>query len=132
MPSAAVTALKKASKGLLFPSESDEPFAAFTWGKADGKLTPDKVRKLAKHDADDPVEEVSPADLFKDLTEEQDWHGKKEKAQVKKFRDLEQTLRDQLADVKVFRVGETNIDIYIVGKTPEGEWAGLETRAVET
>jgi len=79
MPSAAVNALKKASKGLLYTSESDEPFAVFTWGKAEGSLTPDKARALAKHDADDPVEEVSLADLFKDLTEEQDWHGKKEK-----------------------------------------------------
>ena len=132
MPSAAVTALKKASKGLLYPSESDEPFTAFTWGKADGTLAPETVRKLTKRDTDEPVEEVSPADFFKDLTAEQDWHEKEEKAQVKKFRELEQALQGNLADVKVFRVGETNIDIYVVGKTPEGDWAGLKTSAVET
>ena len=51
---------------------------------------------------------------------------------MKKFRDLQQTLQDTLSDVKVFRVGETNLDIYVVGKTPEGEWAGLKTEAVET
>lgn len=129
MPSAAVTALKKASKGLLYPSESDEPFTAFSWGKAEGPLTAEAVRKLAKRE---PVEEVSLADFFKDLTTDQDWHEAKEKAQVQKFRALESVIRENLTDAKVFRVGETNIDIYVVGKTPDGEYAGLRTKSVET
>ena len=132
MPSAAVTALKKASKGLLYPSETDAPFTVFTWGKAEGELAPEKVRKLAKHSADDPVEEVSLPDFFKDLTAEQDWHGNKEKAQVNRFRELQQAIQTNLSDPKVFRAGETNVDIYIVGKTAEGDWVGLKTRAVET
>lgn len=132
MPSSAINALKQASKGLLYPSETDAPFLAFTWKKADGKLTPELVRSLAKRKPDDPVQEVSLADFFKDLTEEQDWHGKEEKEDVKKFRELEKAIRANLSDVTVFRVGETDVDMYIVGTTPDGDWAGLKTRAVET
>jgi hypothetical protein len=32
----------------------------------------------------------------------------------------------------VFRVGQTQIDILIIGKTKDGQWAGIKTRAVET
>jgi hypothetical protein len=29
-------------------------------------------------------------------------------------------------------IGKTKIDIYLVGKTPDGDWAGLKTTSVET
>ena len=47
MPSTAFTALQKASAGLLYPSDADEPFEAFSWGKANGDLTPAVVQKFA-------------------------------------------------------------------------------------
>ena len=40
----AVDALAKASKGLLFPSETDAPLEPFLWEGAGGKLTKDRVR----------------------------------------------------------------------------------------
>ena len=39
-----LTALKQASQGLLFPSETDAPFEAFEWSGEQGK--PDKARVL--------------------------------------------------------------------------------------
>jgi len=39
-----VDALAKASKGLLFPSETDAPLEPFLWEGAGGKLTKDRVR----------------------------------------------------------------------------------------
>lgn len=132
MPSAAINALKSASKGLLYPSETDAPFTTFQWKRTDGELTPVLLRRLTKREDDAPVDEITLTTFFQDLTKEEDWHGKPEQADVKKFRNLQQAIKDHLADVRVFRVGETQIDIYIVGMTSEGSWAGLKTRAVET
>ncbi len=132
MPNAAINALKHAAKGLLYQSETDAPFEFFEWECSDANLTPATVRRLGKHKPSDPVQELALTDFFADLTEDQDWHGRKEKADVKKYRELEKTVRKNLADATVFRVGETEIDIYIAGKTSEGHWAGLKTRAVET
>jgi hypothetical protein len=42
----AVEALRKASKGLLFPSESEAPLESFLWEDG-GKLTKDRLRQLA-------------------------------------------------------------------------------------
>ena len=48
MPSAAVNALKKASKGLLYPSESDEPFEVVQIPAGPNTATSqDAVRQLA-------------------------------------------------------------------------------------
>jgi hypothetical protein len=127
----AINDLKRATKGLLYTSESDEPFRTFTW-KGEGTLTAEKLLQLAKHEAGEKVEEISLDDFFGDLTEEQDWHGDEEKETVQKYKKLREAIEGRLSDVKVFRVGEPNIDIYIVGKTDTGDWAGVQTKAVET
>ena len=41
-----VDALRKAAKGLLFPTESDAPLEPFLWEDG-GKLTKDRLRELA-------------------------------------------------------------------------------------
>ena len=40
----------------------------------------------------------------------------------------------ELAGLKVFRVGtgEVRVDVYLIGKTRSGKWAGLHTVSVET
>jgi hypothetical protein len=131
MPSAAETALKQASKGLVYLSETDAPFETFSWGKAGGDLTPANVRKLAKAGAKAPVEEVGLDDFFKPLTEEHD-HSPEEAEDIGKYKILMKVMNDQLTDAAVFKVGKVNIDVYVVGKTKDGEWVGLKTKAVET
>jgi hypothetical protein len=132
MPNDVLNALKKAAKGLLYQSESDEPFEAFLWKDGGRPLTRARLLELTGHPADTPVEEVKPGQFFKDLTEEQDWYGDEEKATVERYKALWKTLKEHLANVRVFKVGEVNRDIYIVGKTPSGDWAGVKTAAVET
>jgi hypothetical protein len=130
--SAVVDALKKASKGLLFRSETDAPFEAFEWPGEQGK--PDKARVLELVGGS-PARQVKTKSLdafFKDATEEQDWMNEEEKAEVQRFKQLVQTLKETLADVKVFLAGErTESDAYIVGRTESG-WAGLKTKVVQT
>jgi len=59
-------------------------------------------------------------------------HDVWEKEEVRKFRDLVQTLKKTLKDIKVFKVGKVEADVYIVGRTESGDWAGLKTKVVET
>jgi hypothetical protein len=125
-------ALKKASLGLLFPSETDAPFEAFSWEGEQGKPDKARVLELAGLPASTPVRTKSLDAFFKDATEEQDWHDEEEKAEVQRFRQLVRTLKETLADVKVFLVGKrSEKDAYIVGKADAG-WAGLKTKVVQT
>lgn len=131
--SAVVTELEQAAKGLLFTSEADYPFEAFGWEtKADGKFTAQDLLALKKYPPDTPVKTVSLARFFQPATKEEDWHNAEEQQTVKRFQALVETLKKQLQSITVFKVGETEIDVYIVGKTKAGALAGLSTKVVET
>jgi hypothetical protein len=69
--------------------------------------------------------------FFKVASTEQNWMTSGEKAEVENFKQLVQTIKDSLAEVKVFQIGKPESDVYIVGRTDSG-WAGLRTTVVET
>ena len=109
--------LKRLTKGLLFQSESDypvEPFAPDSW-------EPGADARAVDFD-----------DFFAAATEEQDWHDDEARARVRKFRALVKSLKDNLADIQVFKSGETEADVYVVGRTASGRLAGVKTKVVET
>ena len=119
----AVEALRKAARGLLLPSEEDAPLKPFLWEGAGDKLSKDRVRELAGAGGDAPVEETSLDDLFEAVPEED----------RPQFEELAEAIRQQLAGVKVYKVGDgAEREVYVVGKTSDGQWAGLKTRVVET
>lgn len=51
---------------------------------------------------------------------------------MQKFQTLVTKLKDNLTDIKVYRLGTIDIDVYIVGKTPSGDLAGIFTKVIET
>ncbi len=115
-------ALKKASKGLQFTSETQAPLEPFAWQGGD-KLTQERVLELAGAEKGTEVEEMGLEDFFRAVPSE-------DKA---KFQKLAKVLKEQLAGVKVYKVGEeAEKDVFIVGKTADGHWAGLKTQVVET
>jgi hypothetical protein len=117
-----VEALQKASKGLQFTSETEAGFEPFLWEGGD-RLTRQRLLELAGAEKGTAVEEESLDRFFYAVPPE-------DKA---KFDKLAKALQEQLADIKVYKVGdEPEKDVYIVGQTKDGQWAGLQTTVVET
>jgi histidine triad (HIT) family protein len=115
-------ALRAASKGLVYTSETDASLEAFAWKGAD-TLTDAKVRELAGVGSDVAVEHTT-LDKFFHMVPSED---------RKKFQKLTHALQQQLTGIKVYKVGdEPEKQAYIVGKTKDGRWAGLKTTVVET
>ncbi|MBD2724953.1 nuclease A inhibitor family protein [Nostoc sp. FACHB-892] len=125
-----VEKLKEASTGLLMMSESDYPFDVVQWEGA-APATQEKILQLTGSQ-DQPVEVVDLDYLFRNCAFEQEWHNELQKKDVKKFQTLVQTLKDNLSDISVYRVGQINIDAYIIGQTKDGDLAGVVTKLVET
>jgi hypothetical protein len=118
-----VDALAKASKGLLFPSETDAPLEPFLWEGSGDKLTKDKVRQLVGAPKGAAIEETTLDDLLSTVPEED----------RPQFDKLAAAIKQQLSGVKVYKVGdEPEKSVYVVGKTSDGKWAGLKTTVVET
>jgi hypothetical protein len=129
--SGGVEALRQASKGLQFRSETDAPFTVIEWPGEQGKPDKARVLELAGLPPGTAVRVKSLDAFFKDATREEAWHDDEEKAEVQRFKQLVQAIKDNLADVKVFLAGGTEKDVLIVGRT-EGGWAGLKTKVVQT
>jgi hypothetical protein len=125
-------ALKEASRGLLYPSETDAPFEPFVWEGEEGKPDKARVLELIGRPEKTRAKVMSLDAFFRDVTTEEDWHDAEEKAEVRKFRELVQALKGALTDIKVFKVGGVESDVYVVGRTRTGDWARLKTKVVET
>lgn len=125
--------LKQASDDLLMMSESDYPFEVFLWtGQGKESLTNQKLLQLTSHSQDTPIETVDLDYFFRNCAEEKDWQDETQKQNVQKFQSLVKILKDNLIDIKVYRLGTVSIDVYIVGKTISGDLAGISTKVVET
>jgi hypothetical protein len=121
--------LTQASQGLLMPSESEYPFEVFVW--KDVELTPQKILELTNYPPATLIEEVELDYFFRNVATEKDWHDKIQKENVAKFQNLVQVIKDNLAEIRVYRIGTIEVSVYIVGKTNDGV-AGLATKVIET
>ena len=125
--------LLQAAEELYYPSESDEPFEYFEWELGGSQpLDETQVKRFTKKTRQTPIETQSVDDFFKRVTEVKDWYHEDEIKQTEQFKALKEKITANLTDVQVFRLGRTEIEAYIVGKTPSGKWAGLSTKLTET
>jgi Nuclease A inhibitor-like protein len=122
--------LRQATADLLWMSESDYPFEVITWERG---IEMNLTALFPEVNSDEiSVETVTLTDLFAPAIAIEDWYEAEELAQVDRYKALLQAIESNLTEVQVFRVGEVNITIYIVGKTTDGDLVGLKTQAVET
>lgn len=124
--------LRQATEGLLFMSESDYPFQVIEWDKQ-VEITPEYLRsQTTAARPDTPVTSQSVDDFFRSATSEPQWKKGAELEIARKYKALVRLLKESLSDLVVYRVGEINITVYIVGKSQAGTWIGLTTQVVET
>jgi Nuclease A inhibitor-like protein len=115
-----IAALADASKGLLYPSESDEPFITFRWPAAGEETAPQAVSRVTGKAAD--VETTSVGKFFGDLA------GSDEATQLE---SLHKSVNAMLAGAVIVRAGKIEVDVFMVCKRGV-EWIGLQTKSVET
>jgi hypothetical protein len=132
MPSDTLRTIQTAIHGLLYTSETDSPFTLMHWRSSEPTLTSAVFLKLIDESPGAQVEEIGLEEFFRGLTQDQDWHDEVAKQFVQKYRNLLIVLKQNLAELKVFRIGKVQIDIYVVGREANGDWAGIKTTAVET
>jgi hypothetical protein len=117
---------------LLYQSESDEPFEVLHWNDAGDICDPQKVLALSKCKTGTLVKMMPVEEFFKDLVEEKSWHGEDEKEDVRKYRILKEIIGKHLMKPQVFRVGQMEVVIWIIGKAGKDDWFGIRTKAIET
>jgi len=118
---------------LYYPSESDEKVEFFDAPFAiEG--TPDAAN-LKMFLGIPPEVNTSEWDFetfFRPLIKKEDWFGEEELLWVKAAEELKILLETQLTDIKIYRFGIIEIDVYLIGKPLEGNCVGIKTKVIET
>ena len=122
--------LKQTSQNLLWYSESDYPFETVYWENVNDISS--KVLQVTNCTPKTTIEVRELNKFFSQATEEKDWYNDEEMAECKRYQDLVNLLKTNLTDIKVYRVGEVEVNCYILGKTESSSIAGLSTISVET
>lgn len=123
--------LRKLTKGLLFMSESDYPIEVFSQA-ANAQKTLSAQDIVAAKNPKAKVSEVDFDSFFRNATTEQAGQSPEAGQTVVKFQALVKALKENLSDIKVYKVGEIEVDVYVIGKTASGNFAGVTTKVVET
>ena len=87
---------------------------------------------FVKIKADAPVETVTFENFFAPATTLEDWFGDEEKQSAAQFQTLVATLKTQLTELTVHKIGEAKKTVVVIGKTCDNDYAGVTTKVVET
>ena len=123
-----------AADELLFPSESDEPFEAFSWDlPTKDELTTTQILEYLQLPKETQISQKTLDNFFRVATTPQEWHSDEDLDVVEKFQELAYVMRKNLNKIQVFLIGTIEIEAYIVGITIDKlHWAGLKTKVIET
>lgn len=121
----------RAARGLFRMSESDYPVEPFRLAGAQGP-TASLLRRVAGASADAAVTAVSAEEFFRPEAFVEMSGDAVGLASAERVGGLSRALLDNLSDVTVYRVGEINIPVYVLGRSASGNWLGVSTRVVET
>lgn len=115
----------------MMMSESDYPFEIVQWTDAE-EPTDEYLRTMSNSDKDAEVERQRIDGFFRVAVQEAEWKSEAELTQAKRFQNMVGVLKDNLQELRVYRIGLHDMRVLIVGKSPQGTWLGLSTRIVET
>lgn len=123
--------LASITRGMLFTSESDYPLEPFDYTGA-GAPTPDKIRALAGIPATAVFEMRSASDFFDHQTTVYDPGDPAALEYAARYQELRNFMEASLTDLVVYRFGEIQIGVYVVGVDACGNLIGFHTTAIET
>jgi hypothetical protein len=147
---AALSALEIATAGLWYTSESDYPLDVILFADPGVELSAENAttvlapaysyREGTLPLAERAADEVTLGAVLDRYTVEQDWWDDTMRADAERWRALRAVFDDQLGTPRAFRLGERggsgdlfrDVDIFVIGRTSTGAWAGFRTVSIET
>jgi len=123
--------ISAACEQLFFVSEMDAPVEPVALPRMTD-LSPDALLEALGRSDEEPIQMAAATEFFDRLTRTQEWQSENEKKLIRRFAHLSDVLEDELEDIRLFRIGEVQVDIFVIGLTRGGTVAGVRTRAVET
>lgn len=127
-----ISTLQELTENLFWMSETDAPIQVVCWDDCAEVESDKQILERTNHSPTDPIEIVELEQFFEPVVTEQDWFGDEEKETAAKYRSLLSALKQSLSGIKVYRVGEVEVDVYVVGVSEAKSVVGIATQVVET
>ncbi|WP_207433783.1 nuclease A inhibitor family protein [Sabulibacter ruber] len=129
--SSLLSPLAQATQGLWFISETEAPLEPFALPV--GTAVTDEASFLAAiKQPDQPIEQVTLPYFFRNMVRTYPEQDAAQIAIAQRFLALQQWLETNLQEIRVYRVGQVQVQAYVLGKAPDATWLGLKTTLVET
>jgi histidine triad (HIT) family protein len=123
--------LQQLTRGLVFMSESDAALEPVSYDAPAGPLTDAALLQAVGAEAGSKVETQELTLFLRNHTADDGVLG--DPAQANRFKALQMYLKQELQDVKVYRVGTgPQVQAYALGRTESGKLAGFKTVLTET
>ncbi len=122
--------LLKASDGLFYSSESDYPFEYFSNYQTSSLPSPQQFTSLIGQSGQQ-VTQVDFDDFFNQLIRNLHSSGA-EASTLRRYQVLRQVLKNQFTNLRVYRVGKIEVQVYIAGVNSACGMGGLKTISIET
>ncbi|CAM3631719.1 nuclease A inhibitor family protein [Mucilaginibacter galii] len=120
--------LESAASGLMMMSESDYPFEYVNTNER--QLTTALALKLAQKPEGTTVEQTTIEHLLRNLIDPTS--GSVNIATAQRFQQLMAALKQELTNLTVYRVGDVQVQVFILGLTADGTVGGMRTMLIET
>lgn len=125
--------LMQASEGLQMLSETDAIFEFYFHEKPeDEPFNEETVVEWDGKPAGTKVQVLSLDEFFRNMTKPHADAGQEQQQNAEKFKQLQAKLQELLQDVKAYKVSDVAMPVYLIGRTEQGDYAGLKTLVVET
>jgi hypothetical protein len=123
--------IKDAASGLLYLSESDYPFEEVCLGGSSSSLE-ERLLALSGKAKSVQVEQITLEHFLRNMVKVYPGATPEQQQTAQRFQYLQQVLQEELTDINVYRIGNIQIDAFIIGKLKDGTYGGLRTKLVET
>ena len=123
-----VDEFRKRTEGLMFLSESDFPIHVYCSQSEEPFLN--LIFKISGRSPVEKVEEMPLSFLFKSINTLQEKHNTS--SNTSRYNELLKFLTENLNDLRVYKIGELETDVFISGTLIEGTTIILSTKSLES
>ena len=118
---------------LLWLSESDSPITVQMWENAFPRgFSKPEFWTLSQQDPEQRYQKTTLEKFLRPAVTPQSWHGEEERLECQKFQALQTLLNESFDNIRVLKLGEVCLDIFILGQHPDGPWIVIHTQSVES
>lgn len=124
--------LTEAVADLLWLSEADYPWQVIWLPEAITDLNCQTLLQYYNYPPTSKIITTTVDSFLASAVVKQEWYDEAETIQAQRYHNLWELLQENLQDIQVYLVGETEIDVYLLGVTEYRTIVGISTKIVET